>query len=85
MLDVSEPCEGINFAGEVLLVGFVGTEAEFHSLSNGTCNACIDDNFYDGNAQLTFESTFVCEIETTGFISGQDNYNIVPTGEAFHY
>ena len=66
----------LNFAGETALIGFVGTEAEFQRQSGGVCAACVDDAFYDGTAQLTMESTFVCEIETTGYISGQTNFNI---------
>jgi hypothetical protein len=66
----------LNFAGETALIGFVGTEAEFQRQSGGLCAACVDDAYYDGTAQLTVESSFVCEIETTGFISGQTNFNI---------
>ncbi len=57
-------------------MGYVGTVPEFEKQSNGVCAACVDDLLYDGTAQLTVESTFVCEIETTGYISGQTNFNI---------
>ena len=57
-------------------MGFTGSEADFASGSRGVCAPCVDDGFYDGKAQLTLESTFVCELETTGHISGQINFNI---------
>jgi hypothetical protein len=63
--------------GEVALVGYVGTEEQFQRETNGICQACMDDPFYDGVPQLTFESTFVCEIETTGYISGQLNLDVL--------
>jgi hypothetical protein len=61
----------------VALVGYVGTEEQFQRETNGICQACMDDPFYDGVPQLTFESTFVCEIETTGYISGQLNLDVL--------
>jgi hypothetical protein len=76
IVKVSEACQVLNFAGETSLVGYVGTVSEFETQSNGVCAACVDDGLYDGRAQLTVESTFVCEIETTGYISGQSNFNI---------
>jgi hypothetical protein len=73
---VSEGCENIYYAGEAALVGYVGTEGGFTVDTDGICQPCMDDQFYDGSAQLTFESQFVCEIETTGYISGQLNYAV---------
>jgi hypothetical protein len=74
MARVSEGCQNLYVSGEVILAGYVGSDKQFMADTQGICTACVDDNFYDGTAQLTFESTLVCEIETAGFMSGQDNY-----------
>ena len=81
---VSEGCQDLYVSGEVILAGYVGSENQFRADTQGICQACVDDNFYDGTAQLTYESTLVCEIETTGFISGQRNYKRPrPVGQTY--
>jgi len=50
-LFLSCSCEGIYQAGSVHLTGYVGTKEQFLNETQGICQACVDDEFYDGVPQ----------------------------------
>ena len=73
MLKVSQGCAKIQKPGEVILTGYVGTQQDYDTASPNGCVPCPGDVWYDGQVSLDSDSTWKCNVQTSGNVHSDTN------------